>query len=108
MAKPIRAAELLGKLERHLGLTWVRRVTASNLAEGPSMLASDLPRPSEAVLAALAELADAGRIRNLLEETGRLEQQESAFAPFFAHVRELSQRFQLKALRELLRQTPTG
>jgi DNA-binding response OmpR family regulator len=105
LPKPVRIEDLLAKLERHLGLTWVRPTTEAPKSLGTVLQGSavGLNRPPDEVLTPLADLTESGRIRNLLEATQRLEAQGDAFVPFFAHLRGLAQRFQIKALRDLLR-----
>lgn len=106
LPKPVKAGALFAMLQHHLGLTWMRRhvrqqSTTSGHVEAKKVAhAHPLPRD----LARLRELADRGRIRNVLDELQRLEQQDPTLGPWIEHARDLAQRFLIDRLRELLRE----
>jgi predicted ATPase/signal transduction histidine kinase/CheY-like chemotaxis protein/tRNA A-37 threonylcarbamoyl transferase component Bud32 len=106
LAKPIRAEELLEMLNQRLQLTWVTR--GSPAAAPPAMPPESLPPPPTATIAELAELADGGRVRALLDALATKEAEAPEFAAWFDHVRGLTRRLEIKALRDFLRAAPRG
>jgi hypothetical protein len=58
---------------------------------------------SESVLA-LLRLAAMGDIEAILEETAKLEHSDPTLVPFVHHLRQLTKGFQLKQIRDFLKQ----
>jgi hypothetical protein len=54
-------------------------------------------------MAALLDLVNRGRVRNLLDEAGRIEGADARYAPFAARIRELAQGYKLKELSAFIR-----
>lgn len=105
LPKPVQRGALLGIFEHHLGLSWTRRSSLDfETKESPQTMDSDLSshRPPEKLLATMADLARRGRVREIVDEIDRLQMLEPQYAPWFAHVRELAQKFHLKELREMI------
>jgi signal transduction histidine kinase/FixJ family two-component response regulator len=103
LPKPVRAAELFEKLERHLGVEWARDEAApSSIA--PRAEEASMEAPPEADMAALLDLVNRGRVRNLLDEAGRIEGADARYAAFAARIRELAQGYKLKELSAFIRQ----
>jgi len=103
--KPLEVRSLLHVLQRRLGLEWVRRDKGPAAASGGEMVlgSSKLEvSPHKDQVAPLLQLAQRGRIRQVLEELERLEQQEPALIPWLRRVRQLAKGYQVSALREHL------
>ncbi|NEQ84747.1 MAG: hypothetical protein F6K26_32745 [Moorea sp. SIO2I5] len=45
-----------------------------------------------------------GLINDLLEEVDELEQNDDIFIPFYQTIRQLSEKFQIKKIREFIKQ----
>jgi signal transduction histidine kinase/CheY-like chemotaxis protein len=103
LPKPVRAEQLLEMLARHLDLEWVLR-GASEPAPMEERESTALLRPPAEVVASLLELAEQGRFRGLLDEVQRLEAEDRRFAPWLAKLHAIVRQFQVKAVREFLRQ----
>lgn len=102
LPKPVRAAALFEALERLLGIEWTRAEGALASALGRASEATIVTPPAED-LAALLDLVNRGRARNLLDEAGRIERADAAYGPFAARLRELAQAYQLKELAAFIR-----
>jgi len=96
LPKPVRLPALFDVLGRNLDLTWIRapRVTAKDTDEQPA------PRiePSAAVLARLLDLAERGRIPELLQELQTIEAEEGRLGVWAGEVRALAEDFKLREL----------
>ncbi|MEG4233152.1 PAS domain S-box protein [Microcoleus sp. Pol11C3] len=113
LPKPIQTNELLELLRLHLRLEWVyeeRGQTKKRKAKTPTALseiaAADsmmVSPPSESVLA-LLRLAAMGDIEAILEETAKLELSDPALVPFVHHLCQLAKGFQLKQIRDFLKE----
>ncbi|WP_437658514.1 CHASE domain-containing protein [Sorangium sp. So ce1182] len=114
LAKPVRADELLDKLQRHLGLAWIHaqergaaneaRPAGAPEAEPPAGgVDAGLVAPPPEALAVLLDLANKGRVKPLVEEAARLEQADPRLQPFVAQIRRLGADFEIKKLRAMLR-----
>ncbi|HEY9608510.1 hypothetical protein, partial [Allocoleopsis sp.] len=62
-----------------------------------------VPPPAEEV-ALLFDLAMKGRVKTLLEEVERIEQLDDKFVPFVKEIRQLAKNFQVKKIREFIKQ----
>ncbi|MEG4286938.1 PAS domain S-box protein [Microcoleus sp. A006_D1] len=113
LTKPIQTNELLEVLRLHLGLEWIyeegaetkkrkaqTRKTSPEIANPDSTMVSPA---SESVLA-LLRLAAMGDIEAILEETAKLEDSDQTLVPFVHHLRQLAKGFQLKQIRDFLKQ----
>ncbi|UQA56217.1 ATP-binding protein [Polyangium aurulentum] len=103
LAKPVRAGDLLDKLGARLGLSWIRDQHATGGAgEGAGGKAAEIVPPPAEDLAILLDLLKRGRARNVIDEAARIEAKDPRYAPFAAHLRELSQGYRLKELRDFV------
>ena len=113
LTKPIETNELLELLRVHLALEWIyedgssgkkRKAqtpkTASDLAAADGAIVSPA---SESVLA-LLRLSAMGDIEAILEEITKLENSDPKLVPFVHHLRQLAKGFQLKQIRDFLKQ----
>ncbi|MCY7385135.1 MAG: response regulator, partial [Microcoleus sp. CAN_BIN18] len=115
LPKPIEANHFLEQLRVHLGLEWIYQESAqSKKRKTPSLSPSGFPAYS-ALLPAAAEsvakilkLAAMGDIEEIFEESANLESLEPKLVPFVARLHQLAKGFQLKQIRNILKQYIDG
>jgi PAS domain S-box-containing protein len=116
LPKPIEANHFLALLRVHLGLEWIYGEASENTKrKTPSLSpASDfpaysslLPAASESV-AKLLKLSAMGDIEEFFEESAKLEYLEPKLVPFVSKLRQLAKGFQLKQIRNILKQYIEG
>ncbi|MEG4578194.1 PAS domain S-box protein [Microcoleus sp. MON1_C5] len=113
LTKPIQTNELLELLRLHLRLEWVYEERAQSkkridqTAKACSEIAaadSTMVSPASESVLALLRLAAMGDIEAILEETAKLEHSDATLVPFVHHLRQLAKGFQLKQIRDFLKQ----
>jgi two-component system sensor histidine kinase/response regulator len=113
LTKPIQTNELLELLHLHLRLEWVyeeRSQTTKRtdqIAKASSEIAaaeSTMVSPASESVLALLRLAAMGDIEAILEETAKLEHSDPTLVRFVHHLRQLAKGFQLKQIRDFLKQ----
>lgn len=104
LSKPVMWPQLADTLEAFLDIEWEVAAAAS----AHEAQAAATARPPAAELEPLLELALLGDLSALAEETGRLEAQHAAYAPFTGQLRELAQRYEEQAVLALLKQAMTA
>ncbi len=113
LTKPIQTNELLELLRLHLRLEWIyedgsetTKLKAQTLKASSELAAADstMVSPASESLLGLLRLAAMGDIEAILEETTKLEHSDSTLVPFVHHVRQLAKGFQLKQIRDFLKQ----
>ncbi|MDC3988719.1 ATP-binding protein [Polyangium jinanense] len=94
LPKPVRLPALFEVLAQHLDITWIRapRVVADAEEVGPR-----IEPPAEA-MARLLDLAERGRIPELLQMLDAVEAEDTRLSPWVAEVRALAESFQLREL----------
>ncbi|MEG4110758.1 MULTISPECIES: PAS domain S-box protein [unclassified Microcoleus] len=116
LPKPIEANHFLAQLRVHLDLEWIYGETSENKKRKTPCLspASDfpaysslLPAVSESV-AKILKLAAMGDIEEIFEESAKLESLEPKLVPFISKLRQLAKGFQLKQIRNTLKQYIEG
>ena len=116
LPKPIEANQFLEQLRVHLGLEWIyEESSASKKRTTPSLspvsdfpaYVSLLPAASESV-AKILKLAAMGDIEEIFEESAKLESLEQKLVPFARKLRQLAKGFQLKQIRNILKQYIDG
>ncbi|MEG4346569.1 PAS domain S-box protein [Microcoleus sp. A003_D6] len=116
LPKPIEANHFLEQLRVHLGLEWTyeesseskkRKTPSLSPASGFPAYSSLLPAASESV-AKLLKLAAMGDIEEIFEESAKLESLEQKLVPFVSKLRQLAKGFQLKQIRNILKQYIDG
>ena len=101
LPKPFAMGPLLELLADALGIVW--SVDDPSLPAAPvSVGAATGVRPPPAVLTALLDLADKGRVRGLVKEAERLRHEDPRLGPFLEQLRAISMTFQTDALRKFL------
>eukprot|EP01133_Synstelium_polycarpum_P009092 gene9092-10660_t len=99
LAKPVRTPELLGRLQLHLDLQWLRRRTPLAAPVAPQ---GALPSAEE--LAVLAELSAIGYVRGLHEKLDAIVLDSPGTAPFINKLRALLKSFRLEELNRILKE----
>ncbi|WP_445630176.1 AAA family ATPase [Nostoc sp. DSM 114167] len=105
LPKPIRITELLEKLQYHLKLEWIyddgeTQVSKVNQAENSQQ---SLVTPSTEEIATLLNLAMKGDLKGIVERVNQLEEMDVKYAPFSLELRQLAKGFQVKKIREILK-----
>ena len=116
LPKPIEANHFLEQLRVHLGLEWIYEESSeSQKRKTPSLSpASDFPAYSSLLPAAsesaakILKLAAMGDIEEIFEESAKLESLEQKLVPFVSKLRQLAKGFQLKQIRNILKQYIEG
>ena len=116
IVKPVRHSELLGWLERRLGLQWVYEEASAAHSPGvpetavapatPTPLAP-LTYPDAATLAALAQVVALGYYRGILNTLDDIERNQPAHSAFVHTMRQLAKQFQFDAMGQVLEQAPS-
>jgi predicted ATPase/signal transduction histidine kinase/CheY-like chemotaxis protein len=105
LPKPVQAGALLDKLQRSLGLSWIRKERQEPLPSAALLSDAELaalPRPLPDDLARLLALSKKGRFLELLEDARRLEESDGRLGPWLGQLSLLARSFQFKAVRTLL------
>jgi PAS domain S-box-containing protein len=112
LPKPIEANHFLEQLRVHLGLEWIYEESSESQKRPTISLspASDfpaysslLPAASESV-AKILKLAAMGDIEEIFDESAKLESLEPKLVPLISKLRQLAKGFQLKQIRNILKQ----
>ncbi len=119
--KPIREEELLEKLRENLGIEWIYEkinpdrpeiktpnfhsssTQNSNLKTENSLI---VPCPEE--ITVLFDLAMMGDLKSIQDKLQYLEELDSKYLPFVMEIRKLARGFQIKQIREFLKQYREG
>ncbi|MBX9833390.1 MAG: response regulator, partial [Burkholderiaceae bacterium] len=116
IVKPVRHSELLGWLERRLGLQWVYdEAPAAHVPGLPEAAAAPvtpatpapLTYPDAATLAALAQVVALGYYRGILNTLDDIERSQPAHTVFVDTMRQLAKQFQFDAMGQILEQAPS-
>ncbi|NEQ67366.1 MAG: response regulator [Symploca sp. SIO2D2] len=111
-AKPIKAKDVLEKIQNCLGLSWVYEDSPELLSKIPEYEAN-VPNELqiEAIIPPLAEelnvfydLARKGLIDSLSEQAEKLKEKDERYLPFAQELQNLSQGFKMKQIREFIKQ----
>jgi len=92
IVKPVLVAELMAKLEWHLGLQWVHRSDAEEavpLPAGPVIL------PPLEQLTALLQLGTIGYVKGIHAKLDEIEHLDAGYLPFVLELRDLVRRFRI-------------
>jgi signal transduction histidine kinase/CheY-like chemotaxis protein len=98
--KPVQASALFEKIQRFLHVEWIHAeekapVTAAR-ESGPLV-----PPPAEA-LALLSRLVASGRVRKVVAEAARLEENDPRLGPWLEQLRGLVRTYQMRKLQEFV------
>ncbi|MDI1447274.1 AAA family ATPase [Polyangium sp. 6x1] len=96
--KPVQASALFEKLQRYLGVEWIHaeKKAPAARASGPVV------PPSAEELALLSRLVTSGRVRNVIAEATRMEQNDARLGPWLDQLRGLVRTYQMRKLQEFV------
>ncbi|NEP61765.1 MAG: response regulator, partial [Symploca sp. SIO2G7] len=108
LPKPVLSENLLEMLRVHLKLEWVYEEKEivdkmQNISEGETAQDKIVPPPAKE-LALLYDLARKGLVNKLLGEAERLEKLDQTLVPFSRRLQQLAKGFQIKKIRDLIKQ----
>ncbi|MEH1940345.1 MAG: AAA family ATPase [Nostoc sp.] len=105
LPKPIRITELLEKLRLHLELEWIYENGETQVSIENKQQTSQQPlvAPSQEEIANLLNLAMKGDLKGIVERVTHLEELDVKYAPFSLELRQLAKGFQVKKIREILK-----
>ncbi len=101
LPKPVQVESLLELLSRHLKLEWVyeeKSQTASNTSS------SEIIPPSDEILRHLHLVAKKGDVYAIIDEVKKLQEIDDNLTPFAQKIIHLAENFQLKPLRQLIKE----
>ena len=112
LTKPIKATDVLEKIQNSLGLSWVYENSlelSSTVTEPKGNLLNDLPTkkiipPLAEKLNILYDLARKGLIDSLSEEADKLTEMDDKYLPFAEEIKNLVQEFKIKQIRKFIKQ----
>ncbi|HEY9665829.1 MAG TPA: ATP-binding protein, partial [Coleofasciculaceae cyanobacterium] len=116
LPKPVREAELLEKLQVHLGLEWVYEEPAvtrhssviididPRMSDNGQLNNPQLIAPPAEEIAVLLDLAMRGDLRGIVKRATELEELDQKWIPFSTHLCQLAKDFKGKQLRKFLKQ----
>jgi len=104
LSKPVRAPELFALLQKHLAVDWVYKdeAAANNQADDEATN-QGMVYPSKAVLISLAEMAENGDIYGISEQAQPMLDKNDALVPFWQHLTELAESFQISPIESFIR-----
>ncbi|MBD1832379.1 AAA family ATPase [Cyanobacteria bacterium FACHB-472] len=112
LPKPIRVEDLLDKLNVHLNLEWiyeegnnknVNMYAKEHSQDTRLKTQHSLVVPPKEEIAALLDLVMMGDLNSIIERAVNLEKKDVRFAPFAREIQELAKGFQVKKIRDLLK-----
>ncbi|MBC7377810.1 MAG: response regulator, partial [Burkholderiaceae bacterium] len=103
--KPVRHAELLDWLERHLEIEWVE-IAPPRESPAPEAVRAARVYPPQQQLDALGEVVTLGYYRGIMNLLDEIESGHPASAGFVLEMRELARQFQFEAMSRILQQAP--
>ncbi|WP_414572422.1 MASE1 domain-containing protein, partial [Nostoc sp. CCY 9925] len=108
LSKPVVADSLLELLRLHLNLVWIYTPKSEIVAnQNPTNLQSNsenISLPSIEILTRLYELAKDGNLDEILQEVNDLKNDRLIYSDFAQKVIKLAENFQIKKLRDALKQ----
>ncbi|HAG82669.1 MAG TPA: hybrid sensor histidine kinase/response regulator, partial [Cyanobacteria bacterium UBA12227] len=113
LPKPVQADELLNTLQKHLNLKWtyddfssvgVQPSAASTTCNGLTTNKHEWIVPPAKELDILWDLVMKGRVNSLLERIEIVEKLDEKFIPFAQQLRQLAKSFQLKKIRDIIKE----
>ena len=106
IVKPVRHTELLGWLEKRLGLTWME--AAGEAVIGPRPVPVEVPMrwvwPDWAALTALRDVVNLGFYRGVLNQLAQIETTQPETAGVVTDLRAMAWQFQFEAMGQLIAQ----
>ncbi|MEL6492084.1 MAG: hypothetical protein AAFQ95_19180 [Cyanobacteria bacterium J06621_3] len=103
LSKPIQMDELLAVLQKHLGVSWIYEAAECESA-ALELAPGDWVYPVSAVLTELMALADSGNVCGIAEQAQDGMAKDELVTPFWQHLNDLAEGFQLSPIKEFLQQ----
>lgn len=110
LSKPVQVSELFAVLQKHLTVDWIYKENAESSDQKNSLIEekyhnvdAQLVYPSRAVLIALSELAENGDVYGITERAESMIEQADTQTPFWNHLNELAEGFQISPIKDFLR-----
>ncbi len=114
LPKPVQADDLFQILQQHLALEWIYEDSSSSEVKPSEVSTTNNQQPTtnqrtwvvppSEELSILWDLAMKGRVKSLLEAIDNLEKLDDKFIPFTQELRHLAKAFQLKKIRNIIKQ----
>ncbi|PZV13907.1 MAG: hybrid sensor histidine kinase/response regulator [Leptolyngbya sp.] len=101
LPKPVLAAELLQKLQKHLHLEWIYE--EQQLAIDSDVNDAELTAPPPAELETLHKLAMKGNFKGIMKQVALLEQADQKYSPFAKKLHQLAKGFQDEEILAFIR-----
>ena len=101
IVKPVMEAELLAKLQLHLGLEWTYRDSLDTTANH-QLLLRGLAIPPAQTLSELKRLADIGYVKGIQRKLAEIEAAVPGYAPFINALHARLERFEIEDFKRLL------
>ncbi|MBM0743972.1 PAS domain S-box protein [Phormidium sp. CLA17] len=101
LPKPVLAAELLQKLQKHLQLEWIYE--EQQLAIDSDVNDTELIAPPPAELEMLYKLAMKGNFKGIMKQIALLEQTDQKYSPFAKKLHQLAKGFQDEEILAFIR-----
>src|SRR6478672_9688507 len=101
LPKPIRMEELLNKLQTYLDLEWIYEENLGN--QDAKLDEESIVIPPPEVIAVLLDLSLKGDLKEIVKQTNQLEMAAVKYKSFAQEIYKLAKGFQVKKIRELLK-----
>ncbi len=108
LPKPLQIDDLLKVLQKYLQLNWIYQEDSiqtidSENSQLPNLNSQLIVAPSSAELNKLFDLAMRGNIKGLQIALNEIEELDGKFIPFCGEIKQLSENFQIKQIREFIK-----
>ncbi|MDI3289435.1 AAA family ATPase [Polyangium sp. 15x6] len=107
LPKPVQASLLFDKIARFLGVEWTHEPVKAAAPTGKEEEGALVP-PSAEQLSLLSRLVASGRIRNVLAEAERMQQNEPRLGPWLKQFQTLALSYQIRKLQEFVDEYAAG
>ncbi|GAA6617079.1 ATP-binding protein [Scytonema sp. NUACC26] len=101
LPKPVQVESLLELITKNIQVDWIYQ--DSSLQQNPSPQ-TEIILPSPEVLRHLYQIAKKGDVYAIIDEANKLSEKDINFTPFAQKLTKLAENFQIKAIRELLKE----
>ena len=101
LSKPVQVESLLELLNKHLQLEWIYE---NNKLISANSLSSEIIPPSDEILRHLHSIAKKGDVYAIIDEANKLKDVDDNLTPFAQKIINLAENFQLKPLRQLIKE----
>jgi signal transduction histidine kinase/DNA-binding response OmpR family regulator len=103
LAKPVNTQDLFNALAHHLQLTWNYEEVTPTIANSPIIVNyAEVIAPPPTDLQILLELAQEGRLQELMEVAEQIGQRDDRYHPFTQQILSLAKKFQSEKIEQLI------